>query len=187
MMDSDFFLSALQGYDDRLQVLTAAADMLPLDLFARRHRAAHRHGAGAFRFRRHRHARHRRAVDRNGADAAEHYYALMELEMRSAQNALRLIRALKAEGLALEKLRFVLNRAPRSPICPAGPAPGAWPKASTSSSPCMLPDGGAQVTHGQRPRPAAGRGRGQEPAAEGNPQARPDPRQGAPVAARAAA
>jgi pilus assembly protein CpaE len=31
-------------------------------------------------------------------NAAHVYFALMELDMRSAQNALRLIRALKAEG-----------------------------------------------------------------------------------------
>lgn len=33
--------------------------------------------------------------------------------MRSAQNALRLIRALKAEDLPYKKLRYVLNRAPK--------------------------------------------------------------------------
>ena len=37
----------------------------------------------------------------------------MELDLRSAQNMLRLIRALKAEDLPHEKLRFVLNRAPK--------------------------------------------------------------------------
>ena len=33
--------------------------------------------------------------------------------MRSAQNTLRMIRALKAEDLPHEKLRFILNRAPK--------------------------------------------------------------------------
>lgn len=41
------------------------------------------------------------------------YFALLELDMRSAQNALRMIRALKAEELPYEKLRYVLNRAPK--------------------------------------------------------------------------
>ena len=41
------------------------------------------------------------------------YFALIELDLRSAQNVLRLVRALKAEALPHEKLRFVLNRAPR--------------------------------------------------------------------------
>jgi pilus assembly protein CpaE len=33
--------------------------------------------------------------------------------MRSAQNALRLIRALKSENLPHERLRYVMNRAPK--------------------------------------------------------------------------
>ena len=45
-------------------------------------------------------------------NASQVYFALMELDMRSAQNTLRLVRALKGEELPVEKLRFVLNRAP---------------------------------------------------------------------------
>lgn len=39
------------------------------------------------------------------------YFALLEFNLRSAQNVLQLVRALKAEGLPHEKLRYVLNRA----------------------------------------------------------------------------
>jgi pilus assembly protein CpaE len=46
-------------------------------------------------------------------NAAHVYFAPLELDMRSAQNALRFIRALKAEDLPVDKLRFVLNRAPK--------------------------------------------------------------------------
>jgi pilus assembly protein CpaE len=35
------------------------------------------------------------------------YFAMMELDLRSAQNVLRLVRALKAETLPHEKLRYV--------------------------------------------------------------------------------
>jgi pilus assembly protein CpaE len=46
--------------------------------------------------------------------AASHVYLVpLELDMRSAQNALRMTRALKAEDLPYEKLRFVLNRSPK--------------------------------------------------------------------------
>jgi pilus assembly protein CpaE len=45
--------------------------------------------------------------------ASHVYFAMMELDMRSAQNTLRLIRALKGEELPVEKLRYVLNRAPK--------------------------------------------------------------------------
>jgi len=40
------------------------------------------------------------------------YFSVLELDMRSAQNAMRFIKALKSEDLPLEKVNFVLNRAP---------------------------------------------------------------------------
>jgi pilus assembly protein CpaE len=40
------------------------------------------------------------------------YIALIELDMRSAQNTLRLKRALQSEDLPFAKIRFALNRAP---------------------------------------------------------------------------
>ena len=45
-------------------------------------------------------------------EAAHLYFALIELDMRSAQNTLRIKRALQSEDLPFEKFRFVLNRAP---------------------------------------------------------------------------
>ena len=45
-------------------------------------------------------------------EAAHVYFAMIELEMRSAQNTLRLKRALQSEELPFEKIRFILNRAP---------------------------------------------------------------------------
>jgi pilus assembly protein CpaE len=44
--------------------------------------------------------------------SAHVFFTMLELDMRSAQNMLRLLRALKAEELPYEKLRYVLNRAP---------------------------------------------------------------------------
>jgi pilus assembly protein CpaE len=44
--------------------------------------------------------------------AAHVFFTMIELDMRSAQNTLRFLRALKAEELPYEKLRYVLNRAP---------------------------------------------------------------------------
>ncbi|MBB5515934.1 pilus assembly protein CpaE [Rubricella aquisinus] len=43
---------------------------------------------------------------------AETYFAVMETDMRSADNMLRFLRALKAEDLPFEKIQYVLNRAP---------------------------------------------------------------------------
>ncbi|MFP4304346.1 CpaE family protein [Rhodosalinus sp.] len=113
-MDDEVFGQALMAYEDRLHVLTAPADLVPLDLIGpqdveRVLDMASRH----FDF---------VVVDMPGAvvqwtetvlTAAHVYFGLVELEMRSAQNTLRLKRALQAEELPFEKLRFALNRAPR--------------------------------------------------------------------------
>jgi pilus assembly protein CpaE len=43
---------------------------------------------------------------------AETFFAITGMDMRSAQNTLRFLRLLKSEELPLEKLEFVMNRAP---------------------------------------------------------------------------
>lgn len=43
---------------------------------------------------------------------AETYFAVMELDMRSADNMLRFLRALQAEELPVDKVQFVVNRGP---------------------------------------------------------------------------
>jgi pilus assembly protein CpaE len=45
-------------------------------------------------------------------EAAHLYFAVLEMDMRCAQNTLRFVRTLKAEDLPYEKVQFVLNRAP---------------------------------------------------------------------------
>ncbi len=113
-MDDDVFAHSLQTFDEKLQVLTSPADMVPLDIItsediqnvidmARKH----------FDY---------VVVDmpktlvtwsETVLNAAHVYFAMIELDMRSAQNALRLKRALMAEELPFDKLRFALNRAPK--------------------------------------------------------------------------
>lgn len=113
-MDHDAFMGALVSYEDKLQVFTAPYDMLPLDLIGpddvtRLLDMARSHFDYV-------------VVDMPSTvvqwtetvlNAAHVYFAPLELDMRSAQNALRFIRALKAEDLPVDKLRFVLNRAPK--------------------------------------------------------------------------
>jgi len=70
----------------------------------------------------------------------------MELDLRSAQNVLRLVRALKAEGLPHEKLRFVLNRAPRFTDLSAKSRVKRMAESLDIAIEVQLPDGGAQVT-----------------------------------------
>ena len=43
---------------------------------------------------------------------SEMYFAVMELELRCAQNMMRFIRSIKSEDLPLERIQYVLNRAP---------------------------------------------------------------------------
>ena len=112
-MDATSFMSTLVTYGDRLHVFTAPADLLPLDFVTPDDVAALVALARSqFDF---------VVIDMPTAivpwtetvlNAAQVYFALLQLDMRSAQNALRLIRALKSEQLPLERLRFVLNRAP---------------------------------------------------------------------------
>lgn len=113
-MDEDSFSQALMDYEEKMQVLTAPADMLPLDILPPQD------------------------VEKLLKTATEHfdyvivdmpktlvqwsetvltmshvYFSMLEIDMRSAQNALRLKRALQSEDLPFEKLRFLLNRAPK--------------------------------------------------------------------------
>ncbi|MBD3804399.1 MAG: AAA family ATPase [Thioclava sp.] len=113
-MDGESFKQALLSFNDKVDVLTAPADMLPLDLISgedveRLIDMARSH----FDF---------VVIDMPSTvvswtetvlNKAQLYFGLLEMDMRSAQNVLRLVRALKAEGLPTEKLRYVLNRAPK--------------------------------------------------------------------------
>ena len=145
--DSDSMLQSMLTFNDKLHVLTAPADMLPLDII----------GPDDIG----------RIVDMARANfdfvvidmpktivswteavlaRAHVYFALMELDLRSAQNVLRLVRALKAEGLPHEKLRFVLNRAPRFTDLSAKSRVKRMAESLDISVEVQLPDGGDQVT-----------------------------------------
>ncbi|WP_093031835.1 AAA family ATPase [Roseovarius azorensis] len=112
-MDDDIFRQALVAFEGKLWVLTAPPDIIPLDLISsddvrRVLDLARRHFDYVI-------------VDMPATlvqwteavlNGAQIYFTTLELDMRSAQNALRLKRALTSEELPIEKLRFCLNRAP---------------------------------------------------------------------------
>ena len=148
VMDRDFFMNTLQTFNDKLKVLTAAADMLPLDLITpddiERVITMARANFDVV------------IIDMPGTvvqwtetvlNEADAYYATMELDMRSAQNALRLIRALKAEDLPLDKVRYVLNRAPKFTDLSGKARAKRMAESLDIEFELMLPDGTAQVTH----------------------------------------
>ena len=113
-MDGDAFAQALVSFEDKLQVFTAPADILPLDIIGPPE------------------IKKLLDITREHFDyvivdmpttlvqwtetvltEAQLYFALIELDMRSAQNTLRLKRALQSEELPFDKIRFALNRAPK--------------------------------------------------------------------------
>ncbi len=112
-MDHSALAQALTSYKTRLAVLTSPMDALPLDIIAPEDIATLIELAQAsYDF---------VIVDMPQAlvhwfdqvlRMSETFFAVMEIDMRSAQNCLRFLRALKAEDLPFEKVQFALNRAP---------------------------------------------------------------------------
>lgn len=148
VMDRDFFMNTLQTFNDKLKVLTAAADMLPLDLISpddiERVITMARANFDIV------------LIDMPATvvqwtetvlNEVDSYFATMELDMRSAQNALRLIRALKAEDLPLSKLRYILNRAPKFTDLSGKARAKRMAESLDIEFEVMLPDGTNQVTH----------------------------------------
>ena len=74
------------------------------------------------------------------------YLSMIELDMRSAQNALRMKRALQSEELPFEKLRFTLNRAPKFTDLSGKSRVKRMAESLGISIDLQLPDGGKPVT-----------------------------------------
>jgi len=148
-LDEEVFGQALLSFQDKLQVLTAPADMLPLDLvnsedINRIIQMARSHFDYV-------------VVDMPSTlvqwsetvlQAAHVYFAMMELDMRSAQNTLRMKRALQSEDLPFNKLRFALNRAPKFTDLSGKSRVKRMGESLGISIDLQLPDGGKQVTQG---------------------------------------
>lgn len=153
-MDSESFGQALQKFEDTLNVLTSPTDMVPLDLITnddvqRVIDMACRH----FDF---------VVVDMPTTivqwtevvlQAAHVYFALTDIDMRSAQNTMRMKRALQAEDMPFEKLRYVLNRAPKFTDLAGKSRIKRMSESLGISMEVQLPDGGKAISasgdHGQ--------------------------------------
>ena len=148
-MDSESFAQALQSYEDKLSVLTAPPDIIPLDLVTsedidRILETARRHYDYVIVDMPKTLVQWSEAV----LNAAHVYFATMEIDMRSAQNAMRLKRALQAEELPHEKLRYVLNRAPKFTDLAGKSRVKRLADSLSISIDIQLPDGGRQVMQG---------------------------------------
>jgi pilus assembly protein CpaE len=107
--DEESFQAALLTFNDQLHVFTAPSEMLPLDLITGEDVERIIEMARAFF--------DYIVIDmpttlvtwtETVLNAADVYFAPIELDMRSAQNTLRIIRLLKSEDLPHDKLRYVL-------------------------------------------------------------------------------
>lgn len=146
-VDSDGFVQSMLTFNEKLHVFTAPAEMLPLDIVTSEDIGRLISMARSnFDF---------VVIDMPSTivswtetvlNQAHIYFALMELDMRSAQNALRLVRALKAEDLPYQKLRFALNRAPRFTDLSAKARAKRMAESLDINIEVMLPDGSKQVT-----------------------------------------
>ncbi|MCV6593599.1 MAG: AAA family ATPase [Silicimonas sp.] len=145
-MDSDSFMQALLTYEERLHVLTAPADLIPLDILGQEDVQKILDMA-------------RQNFDYVVIDmpttvvmwtetvlnAAHVYFATTELDMRSAQNTLRMIRALKGEDLPYQKLRYVMNRAPGFTDLNGKSRVKRMAESLDITIEVQMPDGGKQV------------------------------------------
>ncbi|MEM9141093.1 MAG: AAA family ATPase [Pseudomonadota bacterium] len=145
-LDQTGLTQALSVFDDRLHVLTAPRDALPLDIVSPSDiKGIIDLACEAFDY---------VLIDMPQAlmnwseqvyMASDEFYAVMEIDMRSAQNMFRFLRTLKAEDMALDRIKFVLNRAPGLTDLSGKARVKRVAESLGISYAALLPDGGKQV------------------------------------------
>ncbi|MEM6664162.1 MAG: AAA family ATPase, partial [Pseudomonadota bacterium] len=145
-LDQTGLTQALSTYQDKLHVLTAPRDALPLDIVSPQDISAIVSlSREAFDY---------VVIDMPQAlmnwseqvySASDDFYALMETDMRSAQNMFRFLRTLKSEDMDLEKIRFMLNRAPGMTDLSGKARVRRLADSLGLTFSHLLPDGGRQV------------------------------------------
>ena len=73
------------------------------------------------------------------------FFGVLEMDMRSAQNTLRFMRALKADEMPFEKVQFVLNRAPKATDLGGKSRVKRMADSLDVDFRWLLPDGGKQI------------------------------------------
>ncbi len=148
-VDDDSFKSVLQTFNDALHVLTAPSDMIPLDLMSPEDieklvKTAQRNFDYV-------------VIDMPSTlvqwtetvlGMSHVYFGMLELDLRSAQNTLRMIRALKAEDLPYEKIRYVMNRAPKFTDMAGKSRAKRMAESLDIDIELYMPDGGKPVAQG---------------------------------------
>ncbi|MEM1387765.1 MAG: hypothetical protein AAGG54_09160 [Pseudomonadota bacterium] len=146
-MDDESLIQAMVSHNEKLSVLTAPAEILPLDFISPddvgrllSHATAHFDYV---------------VVDMpttivNWTETvlgeSHVYFGVLELDMRSAQNTLRLLRALKSEDLPHEKMRYILNRGPKFTDLSGKSRIKRMAESLDIEIELIMPDGGKPVT-----------------------------------------
>ena len=147
-LDQTGLTQALSAYQDRLHVLTAPRDALPLDIVTPADVAAIiKLSREAFDY---------VLIDMPQAlmnwseqvySTSDEFFALMETDMRSAQNMFRFLRTLRAEDMSLDRISYVLNRAPGLTDLSGKTRAKRVAESLSIAYGTMLPDGGRQVVN----------------------------------------
>ncbi|MBT8414036.1 MAG: AAA family ATPase, partial [Boseongicola sp.] len=145
-MDSESFMQALLTFNDKLHVLTSPSELIPLDMISQEDveklvEVARTNFDYVVIDMPHNVVMWTETV----LNAAHVYFAMTELDMRSAQNTLRMIRALKGEELPVNKLRYVLNRAPKFTDLTGKSRVKRMAESLDIKIEVLMPDGGRQV------------------------------------------
>ena len=145
-LDANMFADSLTSFKSRMAVLTAPPEIFPLDIIGGDEiENILSHARDAYDF---------VIVDMpttlvdwsaNVLQMAETYFAVMELDMRSAQNMMRFLRVLKAEDLPEDKMQFILNFAPAFTDLNGKARAKRFSESLGIDINILLPDGGKQI------------------------------------------
>ncbi len=145
-MDSESFMQALLAFQEKLHVLTAPSELIPLDIVEPKDiKKIIEIAKTNFDYVIIDMPRTVVSWTETVLTEAHVYFAMTELDMRSAQNTLRMIRALKGEELPYEKLRYVLNRAPGFTDLNGKARIKRMAESLDIKIEVLMPDGGKQV------------------------------------------
>lgn len=145
-LDVEAFSQAIISFNDQLDVLTAPSEALPLEIVDPEDiERLIKQASELYDF---------VVIDmpqtlvhwsETVLQASHVYFAMVEMDMRSAQNTLRFARALKAEDLPIEKVRFILNRAPKFTDLGGKSRVKRMAENLNIDLDTQLPDGGKQI------------------------------------------
>ncbi len=145
-IDSDALLQSMHKFDRTLDVLSAPQDSLPLEFISPEEIAKIIDVASKnYDF---------IIIDLPTAivswtevvlEKCQLFFGVLEMDMRSAQNTLRFMRALKADEMPYEKVQFILNRAPKATDLGGKSRVKRMADSLDVEFRWFLPDGGKQI------------------------------------------